>query len=564
MLRRRRRRLARPSSWPRPSRRRSGSRGRSPRARHDRRRGRGGDARRGCASSPARNRLLRSYLGMGYHASRLPGVIQRNVLENPGWYTQYTPYQAEISQGRLEALLNFQTMVADLTGLPIANASLLDEATAAAEAMHLAAAAHPALEKIERPVFFVADACHPQTIAVVRTRAAAIGIEVRVGDPFLADFASGRIFGVLVQYPTTDGRVLDYAPLAERAHAGKALLVVACRPARARPAAAARRVRRRRRGRLDPALRSADGLRRAARRLLRHPRRVQAPDAGAADRRLARTPPAAPPTGWRCRRASSTSAARRRPRTSAPRRCCSAILAVMYAIYHGPEGLARASHGACSALAAALAEGRAAARPPAAGRAVLRHAARRARARMPPPTCSNARCARGINLRRLDDRTVGVALDETVGADDLRDLLAVLAAATRSTPKSWRRRTHSDLPAPHARSSELARAPGLPPLPHRARDAALHATARVARPVARALDDSARLVHDEAQRHLRDGADLLARARRPASVRAPRPGAGLPRDRPAARALAGRDHRLRRRFAAAERRARRANTRDCS
>ena len=177
-----------------------------------------------------RNQVSRSYLGLGYHGTKMPGVVRRNVLENPGWYTQYTPYQAEISQGRLEALLDFQTMVADLTALPVANASLLDEATAAAEAMHLAAAAFPALDHVEEPVFFVASDCHPQTIAVVRTRAEAIGIDVFVGDPFAADFASGRIFGALVQYPATDGRIRDYAELAEKAHAAKALLVVACDP----------------------------------------------------------------------------------------------------------------------------------------------------------------------------------------------------------------------------------------------------------------------------------------------------------------------------------------------
>src|SRR5579859_6196631 len=127
-----------------------------------------------------KNEVWRSFLGMGYSDCVTPPVIQRNVLENPGWYTQYTPYQAEISQGRLEALLNFQTVVSDLTALPIANASLLDEATAAAEAMHMMESSAGAPD---RRAFLLSDGCHPQTIEVVRTRAAAHAIDVVVGDP---------------------------------------------------------------------------------------------------------------------------------------------------------------------------------------------------------------------------------------------------------------------------------------------------------------------------------------------------------------------------------------------
>ncbi|MCZ6817456.1 MAG: glycine dehydrogenase (aminomethyl-transferring), partial [Planctomycetota bacterium] len=172
----------------------------------------------------SKNKVFRSMIGQGYHDCITPAVIQRNVLENPAWYTQYTPYQAEISQGRLEALLNFQTMVSDLTGLPFANASLLDEATAAAEAMGMCQALRGGTE---RNAFFVAADCHPQTIAVVRTRARPLGIELIVESPEAIDFGKHHFFGVLLQYPTTDGRIDDYAEVIDRTHAAGALAVVA-------------------------------------------------------------------------------------------------------------------------------------------------------------------------------------------------------------------------------------------------------------------------------------------------------------------------------------------------
>ncbi len=169
----------------------------------------------------AKNRVLRNFIGAGYSGTITPPVIQRNILENPGWYTAYTPYQAELAQGRLEALLNFQTMITDLTGLDIANASLLDEATAAAEAMTLC---HAVVSN--RTKFFVADNCHPQTISVLRTRAKPLGIEI-----VLADFAAFKFdntfFGALVQYPATDGAIYDYENFARAAHEAGALLVVA-------------------------------------------------------------------------------------------------------------------------------------------------------------------------------------------------------------------------------------------------------------------------------------------------------------------------------------------------
>ena len=169
------------------------------------------------------NRVFRSYIGMGYAGTFTPQVVQRNVLENPGWYTAYTPYQAEVSQGRLEALLNFQTMVSDLTALPVANSSLLDEATAAAEAMSMSLAVSGVKAD---PVFLVDEYCHPQTIAVVRTRAEARGIRLVVGEPETFVFEPG-VVGALVQYPATDGAIRDFRSLAQRAHDAGALLTAA-------------------------------------------------------------------------------------------------------------------------------------------------------------------------------------------------------------------------------------------------------------------------------------------------------------------------------------------------
>jgi glycine dehydrogenase len=170
-----------------------------------------------------KNKVFRSFIGMGYHDCVTPPVIQRNVLENPGWYTPYTPYQAEIAQGRLEAMLNFQTMVADLTRMDIANASLLDEATAAAEAM---AMCYGVAGEENKKRFFVSADCHPQTIEVVKTRAWPLGLDVVVGDhqPAILD---GNFFGVLVQYPATDGVIHDFTRFFEQARSAGALAVVA-------------------------------------------------------------------------------------------------------------------------------------------------------------------------------------------------------------------------------------------------------------------------------------------------------------------------------------------------
>ncbi|MES2398586.1 MAG: aminomethyl-transferring glycine dehydrogenase [Pseudomonadota bacterium] len=174
----------------------------------------------------SKNQVFKSFIGQGYYGTLTPGVILRNILENPAWYTAYTPYQAEISQGRMEALINFQTMVCDLTGMPIANASMLDEATAAAEAMTLAKRS----VKSKSNVFIVAGDCHPQTIEVVQTRARPLGIEVKVSTAAVTVpqlMAEGNYFGVLAQYPATTGSIHDLRPLAGQAHVDGAALCVA-------------------------------------------------------------------------------------------------------------------------------------------------------------------------------------------------------------------------------------------------------------------------------------------------------------------------------------------------
>ena len=180
------------------------------------------------AGIAAQNQVYRSYIGLGYSSCVTPPVIQRNILENPGWYTQYTPYQPEISQGRLEALLNYQTMVSDLTGLEIANASLLDEGTAAAEAMSMSFGVCKNKDAKRAKKFWVSSACHPQTIDVIKTRSHPLNIEIVIGDHRDASFTeSGPYFGVLLQYPATDGTIFDYADFVEKAHETGAIVTVA-------------------------------------------------------------------------------------------------------------------------------------------------------------------------------------------------------------------------------------------------------------------------------------------------------------------------------------------------
>jgi glycine dehydrogenase len=368
----------------------------------------------------SRNQVFRSYLGMGYHDCLTPPVVRRNVLENPGWYTQYTPYQAEIAQGRLEALLNFQTMVADLTGLPLANASMLDEATAAAEAMHMA----HAVARGDRRAFVVGEDCHPQTIAVVRTRAEPLGIDVRVRSLASQDCLTDDVFGVLVQYPTTDGRLVDYAGLAGRAHAAGALVIVAAdllslclfRPPGEFGA--------------DIAVGSSQrfgvplgfGGPHAAFLSTRDEFRRQIPGRLVGVSKDAEDRPA-----YRLALQTREQHIRRDKATSniCTAQVLLAVMASMYAVYHGPEGLRRIA-ARVHAMARAVAEG-------------LRRLGRdlgdepffdtlRVRLSREEGQAVLLRArGRKINLRAYDDGALGIALDETVSAADLRDVLESFA-----------------------------------------------------------------------------------------------------------------------------------------
>jgi glycine dehydrogenase len=367
-----------------------------------------------------KNRVFRSYLGYGYSGTRTPPVIQRNVLENPGWYTAYTPYQAEIAQGRLEALLNFQTMIIDLTGLEIANASLLDEGTAAAEGMFLA---YQARAKEGKGTFFIDARCHPQTIDVVQTRARARGIETVVGDAERAQFGA-EVFGVLVQYPTTDGAVIDYRASCERAHAAGALVVAAADLLSLTLLA-------------PPGEWGADVCVGNTQRF-GVPLGYGGPHAAffATRDEFKRTLPgriigvSRDVTGRPALRMALQTREQHIRREKATSNVCTAqvllaVMASMYAVWHGPEGLtsiARRVHRLAGTLAAGLEQ--------------LGHAIGsdvyfdticvELSGRSADQVIAEA-AKREINVRRAGDDRVIVALDETVTEDDVQELLVVFA-----------------------------------------------------------------------------------------------------------------------------------------
>ncbi len=396
----------------------------------------------------AKNRVFRSFIGQGYHDCVTPPVIQRNILENPGWYTAYTPYQAEISQGRLEALLNFQTMVTDLTGLAVANASLLDEATAAAEAMHMALAS-----KKDAPAVFISARCHPQTIAVVQTRAEPLGVKVIVGEEEGFDF-SEPVCAVIVQYPDTLGVVRDHAALFERAHGAGALCVCVADP--------------------------------LALTLLRPPGEFGADIAVGSTQRFG------VPLGFggphaaylACRdelkrimpgrlagmskdshgnpafRLSLQTREQHIRRDKATSNICTAqvllaVMASMYAVYHGPEGLRRiASRVQRLALTFAagisrLGGGLEVSSGPFFDTVCVKVPADKLAKVMA------AAAARGLNLRSLPDNTIAVSFDETATAEDLQNLLGAFnpGAAQALDVEEFGRHVAAGFPAPHARTS---------------------------------------------------------------------------------------------------------------
>jgi glycine dehydrogenase len=403
----------------------------------------------------SQNQVWRSYLGLGYANTLTPGIIQRNVLENPGWYTQYTPYQPEISQGRLEALLNYQTLITDLTGMEIANASLLDEGTAAAEAMTLA---FNARKKKDVTRFWVSEACHPQTIDVVRTRAIPLGIDVVVGDHQTFDFAT-PVFGVLLQYPATDGAIYDYEAFIAQAHGVNVLATVAAdllsltllRP---------------------PGEFGADIVVGNSQRF-GVPLGYGGPHAAffATRNAFARKLPgrlvgvSKDSYGAPALRLALQTREQHIRRDAATSNICTAqvllaIMASMYAVYHGPEGLkviASRIHQQIQTLAQALTQ---------AGFTLGSEPyfdTLRVTVGSQQAAILERATAHRINLRVVDGDTLIVALDETVTDQDLNDLIAVFTGTPHSplptphsplpTPHSPLPTPHSPLPTPHSRTS---------------------------------------------------------------------------------------------------------------
>jgi len=405
----------------------------------------------------AQNQVFRSYIGMGYYDCLVPAVIQRNLLKNPGWYTPYTPYQAEVAQGRLEALLNFQTMVQDLTGLDVANASLLDEATAAAEAMTLCHSFKPS-----RNIFFVSAECHPQTIEVVKTRAGALNLQAVIGDHRAFQFTD-QVFGALVQDPNTYGEGVDYSAFIEQAHTAGALVAVAAdllsltllRPPGEFGA--------------DVALGSTQrfgvplgyGGPHAAYFATRDAFKRHMPGRIVGISKDTRGRPA-------LRLALQTREQHIRREKATSNICTAqallASMAAMYACYHGPDGLrqiARRIHLRAIVLARSLQR-----LGYEVGPNIFFDTIRVALGQKPAADLLKAAEGQGMNFRPIDDHTLGISVDETTTEQDLADILAVFNGAqpvslspsergdvTGKEPPDRSTSSEADYPAPFARTT---------------------------------------------------------------------------------------------------------------
>ncbi len=385
-----------------------------------------------------KNKLFRSCIGMGYVGTITPAVILRNVLENPQWYTQYTPYQPETAQGRLEALLNFQTMIADLTELPLASSSLLDEGTAAAEAVAMVVS----IGRQKRKKFFVADDCHPQTIAVVQTRGESMGIEIVVGAVESFDLSDADAAGVLVQYPTSDGRIENYETLAKEAHAN-GMMVVAAADILALTLLRA------------PGAWGADVCVGSAQRF-GVPMGFGGPHAGfmATREEYVRKMPgrlvgvSVDAQGNQALRLAIQTREQHIKRDRATSNICTAqvllaIMASMYGVYHGPDGLkniAKRIHAQTQTLALGITE---------LGHEVLGGAVfdtLRIKVRGESKSVLGAARARRINLRDFGDGTVGVTLDETADDGLLHDLLEAFGGTGKEDLTEMAMRATLDIP----------------------------------------------------------------------------------------------------------------------
>ena len=396
----------------------------------------------------SQNIVNRSFIGMGYTDTIVPGVIQRNILENPAWYTAYTPYQAEVAQGRLEALLNFQTMISELTGLPLAGASLLDEGTAAAEAMNMC----HSITGENRAKFFVAEDCHPQTIAVVEMRAKWLGFKVIVGSAATFE-PTEDFFGALVQYPTTDGRIECYKSLTQKAHAKGALVVAACDPLALVALA-------------SPASWGADIAVGSAQRF-GVPMGFGGPHAAfiATSEAYVRKLPgriigvSRDAQGNRALRMAIQTREQHIRRDKATSNICTAqvllaVMAGMYGVYHGPDGLAKIAD-RVHRLTLTLARGLTKLGHDCGSGAFFDTLRVKLGGGMTGASVLAAANAKGMNLRSFGDGSLGITLDEATTLAELDALLKVFAAGNTTVSARSVEASIGCIPAAFARTTSI-------------------------------------------------------------------------------------------------------------